>query len=66
MRRKEFTLRKTKNCDTWVVSMTDEVCEIFVELWRERRLDTNHVFLYKRSLEEPDDRVCRRLPRSWN
>ena len=47
MRRKEFTLRKTKNGDTRVVPMTDEVCEIFVELWRERRLDTNRVFLYK-------------------
>jgi integrase len=66
MRRKEFTLRKTKNGDTRVVSMTDEVYEIFVELWRERRLDTNRVFLYKRSLEEPEDRVCRRLPTSWN
>jgi integrase len=47
MRRKEFTLRKTKNGDTRVVPMTPEVYEVFAELWRERRLDTNRVFLYK-------------------
>ena len=30
-----------------VVSMTPTVYQVFVELWNERRLDTNRVFLYK-------------------
>ena len=47
MRRKEFTLRKTKNGETGVVPMTQEVHAAFSELWKERRLDTNRVFLYK-------------------
>jgi integrase len=47
MRRKEFTLRKTKNGETRVVPMTPEVHAAFSELWKERRLDTPRAFLYK-------------------
>jgi integrase len=47
MRRREFTLRKTKNGETRVVPMTPDVYETFVELRQERRLDTPKVFLYK-------------------
>ncbi len=47
LRRREFTLRKTKNGETRVVPMTPEVHEVFRELWKERRLDTPKVFLYK-------------------
>lgn len=46
MRRWEFTLRKTKNGETRVVPMTPGVHEAFVDLWKERRLDTQRVFLY--------------------
>ncbi|MEP6889813.1 MAG: site-specific integrase [Nitrospirota bacterium] len=47
MRRKEFTLRKTKNGETRVVPMTHDVHAAFSALWKDRRLDTNRVFLYK-------------------
>jgi integrase len=47
VRRKEFTLRAAKNGETRVVPMTPDVYDVFVELWRERRLDTQRVFLYK-------------------
>ncbi len=47
LRRKEFTLRRTKNGEVRVVPMTPAVYHVFVELWTERRLDTNRVFLYK-------------------
>ena len=47
MRRKEFTLRRTKNGEVRVVPMTPAVYQVFSELWQERRLDTNRVFLYK-------------------
>ena len=47
LRRKEFTLRRTKNGEIRVVPMTPAVYQVFVELWKERRLDTNRVFLYK-------------------
>ncbi len=47
MRRKEFTLRKIKNRETRVVPMIPDVHEVFSELWKDRRLDTNRVFLYK-------------------
>jgi integrase len=47
LRRKEFTLRKTKNGETRVVPMTPEVHEVFRELWKGRRLDSHQVFLYK-------------------
>ncbi len=47
MRRKEFTLRKTKNGETRIVPMTPDVLAVFSELRKDRRLDTNRVFLYK-------------------
>jgi integrase len=47
MRRKEFTLHRTKNGEARVVPMTPSVYQVFVELWQERRVDTNRVFLYK-------------------
>ena len=47
LHRKEFTLRRTKNGEVRVVPMTPLVYHVFVELWQERRLDTNRVFLYK-------------------
>lgn len=47
MRRREFTLRKTKNGETRVVPMTPDVLDAFTGLHRERRLDTPKVFLYK-------------------
>jgi integrase len=47
MRRREFTLRKTKNGETRVVPMTPDVFDTFVELHKDRRLDTPRVFLYK-------------------
>jgi integrase len=46
MRRKEVTLRHTKNGETRVVPMTPDVFETFIELHKERRLDTPRVFLY--------------------
>jgi len=54
MRRKEFTLRRTKNGEVRVVPMTPAVYQVFAELWQERRLDTNRVFLYK---EKPIKRI---------
>ena len=54
MHRKEFTLRWTKNGEVRVVPMTPAVYQVFVELWQERRLDTNRVFLYK---EKPIQRI---------
>jgi integrase len=47
MHRKEFTLRRTKNGEVRVVPMTPAVYQVFLELRKERRLDTNRVFLYK-------------------
>ena len=46
MRRREFTLRRTKNGEVRVVPMTPAVNQVFIELRQERRLDTNRVFLY--------------------
>jgi hypothetical protein len=44
--------------------MTDEVHEIFKQLWIERRLDTERVFLYKgrpvTSLKTAFQAACRR------
>ena len=54
MRRKEFTLRRTKNGEIRVVPMTPAVYQAFTELRRERRLDTNRVFLYN---EKPIQRI---------
>ena len=47
MRRKEFTLPKTKNGEIRVIPMPPDVHAAFSELWKDRRLDTNRVFLYK-------------------
>ena len=47
MHRKEFTLRKTKNGETRIVPMPLDVLTVFLELWKDRRLDTKRVFLYK-------------------
>ena len=62
MRRKEFTLRRTKNGELRVVPMTPAV---FEECWKERRLDTSRVFLYN---DKPIKRIgtafkaaCRRV-----
>lgn len=49
MRRKEFTLRHTKNGESRTVPMTPEVYATFTELWQRRRLDTHRVFLYNGS-----------------
>lgn len=46
LHRKEFTLRRTKNGEVRIVLYTSGL-PVFVELWQERRLDTNRVFLYK-------------------
>src|SRR5215469_832228 len=64
MHRREFTLRNTKNGDTRTVPMTADVYRIFTELWQERRLDTQRVFLYKgrpiRDVKTAFDKACRR------
>ena len=54
MRRKEFTLRRTKNGEVRIVPMTPAVHQVFVELWQERRLDTTRVFLYN---DKPIQRI---------
>jgi integrase len=46
MRRKEFTLRQTKNSENRTVPMTPEVYARFTALWQARRLDTSQMFLY--------------------
>jgi len=44
--------------------MTPDVYRIFIELWQERRLDTQRVFLYKdkpiRDVKTAFDKACRR------
>ena len=52
MQRKEFTLRKTKNGETWVIPMTSDVFDTFIALRKERCLDTPRVFLYNEKLLE--------------
>jgi integrase len=47
MQHREFTLRQTKNGESRTVPMTPDVYRVFTELWQERRLDTQRVFLYK-------------------
>ena len=54
LRRKEFTLRRTKNGEVRVVPMTPSVYQVFLELRQERRLDTSRVFLYN---EKPLQRI---------
>jgi integrase len=65
MKRKEFTLRATKNGEARTVPMTPEVYEAFRQCLRERRLDTPKVFLYKgkpiqRRLTTAFKAACRR------
>src|SRR5215469_3426634 len=64
MHRREITLRNTKNGNTRTVPMTADVYRIFTELWQERRLDTQRVFLYKgrpiRDVKTAFDKACRR------
>ena len=47
MQRWEFTLVHTKNGESRTIPMPPEVYRVFTELWQERRLDTQRVFLYK-------------------
>jgi len=54
LRRREFTLRHTKNGEVRIVPMTPAVYQVFTELWKERRLDTHRVFLYNK---EPIHRI---------
>jgi len=61
MRRQEFTIRKTKNGETRVVPMTPDVLAAFLELGKDRRLDTNQVFLYKGSCGRTPGRCLRGL-----
>ena len=49
--RREITLRHTKNGENRTVPMSPEVYRVFTELWQERRLDTQRVFLYKERRE---------------
>jgi integrase len=58
-------LRRTKNGELRTVPMTPAVYQVFTELWKERRLDTNRVFLYN---DKPIRRIgtafkaaCRRV-----
>lgn len=64
MQRKEFTLRHTKNKETRTVPMTLDVYKVFTELWQERRLDTQRVFLYNekpiRDVKTAFQKACRR------
>ncbi|HET9378499.1 MAG TPA: site-specific integrase [Chthoniobacterales bacterium] len=64
MHRREFTLRHTKNRESRTVPMTPEVYRVFTELWQERRLDTQRVFLYKglpiRDVKTVFDKACKR------
>ena len=62
MQRREFTLRHTKNGESRTVPMIPDVYRVFAELWQERRLDTQHVFLYKdkpiRDIKTAFDKAC--------
>jgi integrase len=64
MGRRDFTLRTTRNGETRTVPMTPEVYRVFTELWQERRLDTQRVFLYKGKpicdVKTAFDKACRR------
>ena len=65
MKRREFTLRETKNGEARTVPMTPEVYEAFRQCLKERRLDTSRVFLYKgrpiqRRLTTAFKAACRR------
>jgi integrase len=62
--RKEFTLGHTKNGESRTVPMTLDVYRVFTDLWQERRLDTQHVFLYNqkpiRDVKTAFDKACRK------
>jgi integrase len=64
MHRREFVLRHTKNGESRTVPMTPDVYGMFTELWQERRLDTQRVFLYKgepiRDVKTAFDKACKR------
>lgn len=64
MQRKEFTLRHTKNGETRTVPMGPDVYKVFTEVWQERRLDTQRVFLYNekpiRDVKTAFQKACRR------
>ena len=64
MRRKEFKLRETKNGEARVIPMTPDVYEVFKQLWQERRLDIQRVFLYQgkpiKSIRSAYLAACRR------
>ncbi len=64
MQHREFALRYTKNGESRTVPMTPEVYRVYTERWQERRLDTQHVFLYKdkliRDVKTAFDKACRR------
>ena len=48
LKRREFTLRHTKNGEDRVIPMTPDVYAAFTDLAKVRQLDTQRVFLYKR------------------
>ena len=54
----------SKKGETRTVLMTPEVYRVFTQLWQERRLDTQRVFLYKekpvRVVKKAFDKACRR------
>ena len=64
LHRREFTLRHTKNGESRTLPMTPDVYRVFTELWQERRLDTQHVFLYNekpmRDVKTAFKKACRR------
>jgi integrase len=64
IRRREFKLRDTKNGEARIVPMTAEVYDVFSDLGKERRLDTQRVFLFKgkpiKSIRSAYLAACRR------
>lgn len=64
LKRREFTLRHTKNGEGRVIPMTPDVYAAFTELAKVRQLDTQRVFLYKgkalKNLRTAFTAACRR------
>ena len=64
MKRREFSLKHTKNGEGRVIPMTPDAYAAFCELAKVRRLDTQHVFLYKgkplKNLRTAFAAACRR------